>query len=55
VILRRIDANTIKMTNKNGGKVRFTALYTVSPDGQSMTVEGHSSTGVVKTHVARKQ
>ena len=55
VILKQIDANTIEMTNKSGGKVRFTARYTVSPDGQSMTVEGHSSTGVVQTYVARKQ
>jgi len=55
VMLKQIDANTIEMTNKAGGKVTFTARYTVSPDGRTMSVEGHSSTGGVEMYVARKQ
>jgi hypothetical protein len=54
-MLKQIDANTIEMTNKAGGKVTFTARYTVSPDGRTMSVEGHSSTGGVEMYVARKQ
>lgn len=55
VILKQIDANTIEMTNESGGKVMTTARYTVSPDGRSMTIEGHSSTGAVQTFVRLKQ
>ncbi len=55
IILKQVDANTIEMTRKAGGKVTNTARYTVSPDGRTITIEGHSTTGVVQNYVMRKQ
>ena len=47
VALKKIDANTIEETDKLNGQVIFISRMTVSPDGQTMTVEStdklHSS------------
>ena len=56
---KRIDANTLELTNKKGGKVVVTGRVTVSADGKTrtLTASGTDATGkkVTSTAVYNKQ
>lgn len=47
VALTRVDANTIRITSKQGGKVTTTATIVVSPDGKTRTttIKGTDANG----------
>jgi hypothetical protein len=55
VVLKRIGPRAIEETDKRGEKVIGTAQMTVSPDGKSMTMVVHESTGGVSTFMFMKQ
>jgi hypothetical protein len=56
VTLKRLGPNSIEETDLNGDKVLGTTRYTVSPDGQSMTLEARNTrTGRTITSILRKQ
>lgn len=56
VALKKIDANTIEETDKLNGQVIFISRMTVSPDGQTMTVESTDKIHNTRsTYQARKQ
>jgi len=55
VVLKRIGPRAIEETDKRGEKVVSTAEMTVSPDGKSMTMVVHESTGGVSTFTFVKQ
>ncbi len=38
VSLKRVNANTIERTGKEGGKISETAVFKVSPDGKTLTI-----------------
>ena len=56
---KRIDANTLQLTNKKGGKVTITGRITVSADGKTRTVVTTSTTAdgkkISSTAVYNKQ
>ena len=55
VALKKIDANTIEETDKLNGQVIFISRMTVSPDGQTMTVESTDKLhGTRSTYQAKK-
>lgn len=56
VALKKIDANTIEETDRLNGQVIFISRMTVSPDGQTMTVESTDKIHNTRsTYQARKQ
>lgn len=56
VSLKKVDANAIEETSKHNGKVISISRMTVSPDGQTMTIESTSKlTGTNSKYVAKKQ
>lgn len=38
IVFKRLDRLTLEATGKNGGKVVFTALFVLSPDGKVLTI-----------------
>jgi hypothetical protein len=56
VALKKIDAKTIEETDKLNGQVIFISRMTVSPDGQTMTVESTDKLhGTRSTYQAKRQ
>jgi hypothetical protein len=56
VSLKKIDANTIEETDKRDGKVIFVSRITVSPDGQTLTMENTDKLrGTTAKFEAKKQ
>lgn len=56
VSLKKIDANTIEETDKRDGKVTSVSRMTVSPDGQTMTMEINDTLhGTTSKYEAKKQ
>jgi hypothetical protein len=50
VSFRRLDANTLQRTAKDRGKVVETATFTLSPDGQQLTVKSDGTGQGVEYH-----
>jgi hypothetical protein len=56
VSLKKIDANTIEETDKRDGKVISVSRLSVSPDGQTMTIESNDTLhGTTSKYEAKKQ